>query len=1804
MALVPAAWQQPFVNIFRHFKVEEWKRSSKEGDVATVLDKTLGCRVYRVRGAAATSSYIQLPQTGSQSLGLMGRYLYVLFRPLPDKHFVIHLDVSTEHAQVIRVSFSNLFKEFKSTATWLQFPLVCRSQLPGEGGMGPALPGSRWTCLQVDLQDTLLLYLGQHYSHLRGVRLCASLLVRSLFTSDLSFDPTITVTKARRSKLPVTPMPREMAFPVPKGKCWNDLYLYFRFPAGALRSSLQLCQKGQFSPETASQGPQPPRQRGPAALSRPAQQPFWAHGAPRPILRDAGSRGQLCAHLSAADPAALHEASTARGGAMPCQPQIPPLTVVPPCPELGGTPAEPSSQQPLGQEAAPGKQLSPVASFLPDPILRLKGVIGFGGPSAKWALWTRDGASVLYPCHAVIVLLHVQTHEQRFFLGHTDEVSALALDGKSRLLASAQARSPSMLRLWDVCSAQCLCLFRGPIHTVCSLSLSNSGALLCGVGKDGHGRTVVIAWGTEEVGHGGEVAILAKVHTDVDIQTFVVASHDETRMASCGRGSVRLWRLRGGELRSCPVDLGEHHGLHFMDVAFARAQDHTLYTCSRSGHILEVDSQCLAVRQARRLLPAQPPGSPVPQKRASGSGPGIAISCLSVSQTLCAVGSEDGHLRLWPLDFSAVLLETGHEGPVAAVQVSPDGRRVLSTTSAGLLGFLDVAAQEYCVLVRAHTAPVLALAAQHSRGQLATVAQDHTVRIWDLATLQQLYDLVSPEEAPRAVAFHPTQPRCFCGFSSGAVRACSLETPEVLLEHRHHQGAITSLATSPDGNFLFSTCSQGALVQYHCADPLCHVLRVAADVVWQEASGNTLAISSDSRLLAFVGPSRHTVTVADSGSLAQLLQVDICAPDPASSHLDSATAICFGPAPPGHLLVSTSSATILVLDATSGHVVRELSGMQPPACSSLALSADGHLLLMAADRAVKVWDYSARAGPRCQVFIGHSAPVRAVAFTPDQRQVLSIGDAIFLWDILAPEQAAPESAPALLTAPEPHEAGPGPGQPEGTTSRASEHSQPQPPRCGHGEGLGSLEAPGPSPALSLRAFSSGDHVGACEKSRDFREASVAGDGAWGSGEPPGPRASPDLWLGAPHWRAPLPAACRPSAAHPEAFRPAKCVSGPPAGGERLHLKAVVGYSSGGRANLVWSPSTGFFAYSCGRLLVVEDLHSGAQRHWLGHAEEVSTLALSHNAQLLASASGCRPSPIRGRCQIRVWDIPEGSCRQLPEHHEAAVQALAFSPNDRLLASLGDNSDRTLALWSVATAELLAAVPLPEPMHGVAFSPWDAGQLVCVGQGAPTFWPLPHLDAGTALQVHRESLSAEVGAAELTSLCFGAEPLLYCGSSTGRVCVWDTRARRCFLAWQADEGEIGLLQCSGTWLVSGSSSRRLRLWAVGAVLELWQAGVAVRSGSLAMEQELSLDGAVVSAVFHESMDMGVVGTTAGTVWFVSWAEGSNTRLISGHSSQVNEVTFSPNEAQCATCADDGSVRVWSLASLELLVQFQVLDQSCLCVAWSPPSCGRAQEQQLAAGYGDGTLRVFSISHTAMELKVQPHSAALTTIAFSANGQTILSGDRTGLVAVSHLCTGVTLRVLNDHHGAPICTLQSTSKEYGAFGVEGADLWLAASGDQRVSVWASDWLRDHCGLVDWLSFPAPILEDPGHLPPSLATFCPWDRALLVCTGLGMYREMIFYSLHQKQVVKTIPLPDFAMSLSLSSGPHLAAIGFTEGVLCLVDCGSGATQDFTAHVGPVQLCRFSPSARLLFSAAHSEILIWELVPAAAGVSPSEDL
>ncbi|XP_013922734.1 PREDICTED: WD repeat-containing protein 90-like [Thamnophis sirtalis] len=273
-----------------------------------------------------------------------------------------------------------------------------------------------------------------------------------------------------------------------------------------------------------------------------------------------------------------------------------------------------------------------------------------------------------------------------------------------------------------------------------------------------------------------------------------------------------------------------------------------------------------------------------------------------------------------------------------------------------------------------------------------------------------------------------------------------------------------------------------------------------------------------------------------------------------------------------------------------------------------------------------------------QVFIGHSEPIQQVRFTADQKQVFSVGDAIFLWDFLG--VFAEETFRDEIDSPRPLALLP--------VDANLEKVQNSPP--------GSSDAPRQlvplptvvsPPCLDLSALHRLVEHDTWSDSEEEKEACLKGkhgeavNGTTGHSvlvlndvvqheEPLAVK--PDLTpiCSSPHspaggdrgkeTKGSLPQ----NIIRPDCYRhfiprfkssaPSKVFSSPTAN-EGLKLKAVIGYNGNARGNMVWNPDTGFFAYSCGCVLIVEDLHSGSQQHWLGHPEEISTLALSHNAQV-------------------------------------------------------------------------------------------------------------------------------------------------------------------------------------------------------------------------------------------------------------------------------------------------------------------------------------------------------------------------------------------------------------------------------------------------------------------------------------------------------------------------------------------------------------------------------------------------------------
>lgn len=93
---------------------------------------------------------------------------------------------------------------------------------------------------------------------------------------------------------------------------------------------------------------------------------------------------------------------------------------------------------------------------------------------------------------------------------------------------------------------------------------------------------------------------------------------------------------------------------------------------------------------------------------------------------------------------------------------------------------------------------------------------------------------------------------------------------------------------------------------------------------------------------------------------------------------------------------------------------------------------------------------------------------------------------------------------------------------------------------------------------------------------------------------------------------------------------------------------------------------------------------------------------------------------------------------------------------------------------------------------------------------------------------------------------------------------------------------------------------------------------------------------------------------------------------------------------------------------------------------------------------------------------------------------------------------------------------------------------------LQAWNSFTVNISVFLKSPLSLYLCLHQESDSLPPSLAAFSPIDPGLVVYTGYGVERELSFYSLAKKRVIKKIALSHWAMCFSLSSKGRLIAVG----------------------------------------------------------------
>jgi WD40 repeat protein len=253
-----------------------------------------------------------------------------------------------------------------------------------------------------------------------------------------------------------------------------------------------------------------------------------------------------------------------------------------------------------------------------------------------------------------------------------------------------------------------------------------------------------------------------------------------------------------------------------------------------------------------------------------------------------------------------------------------------------------------------------------------------------------------------------------------------------------------------------------------------------------------------------------------------------------------------------------------------------------------------------------------------------------------------------------------------------------------------------------------------------------------------------------------------------------------------------------------------------------------------------------------------TLAAINNAVLMSDHN-----------TIALWDVATGKQLRTLSGHGLKINDVAFSPDDRTLASGSD--DQTLRLWDVATGRQLKMLINGNEMFGVvAYSP-DGHTLASGGDNSPS------------------------GESEV-------------GDTVNTVELWDATTGQITRTLSRQKYWTSALAFSpdGHTLASAGWDNTITLWdvATGKVLH-------ALSGHTEIPDALAF-----------SPDGRTLASGSGDLTVKLWdvATGQLRRTLTGHTDQILSVAFSPDGHTLASGSFDNTVKLWDVTSGKLLSTF--------------------------------------------------------------------------------------------------------------------------------------------------------------------------------------------------------------------------------------------------------------------------------------------
>ena len=310
-------------------------------------------------------------------------------------------------------------------------------------------------------------------------------------------------------------------------------------------------------------------------------------------------------------------------------------------------------------------------------------------------------------------------------------------------------------------------------------------------------------------------------------------------------------------------------------------------------------------------------------------------------------------------------------------------------------------------------------------------------------------------------------------------------------------------------------------------------------------------------------------------------------------------------------------------------------------------------------------------------------------------------------------------------------------------------------------------------------------------------------------------------------------------------------------------------------------------------------------------------------------------------------------------------------------------------------------------------------------------------------------------------------------------------------------------------------------------------------------------------------------------------------LKGHQKSVLSVSFSPNGRQIATTGQDGTARLWNVATQQQIVSLQGHQGNVSSVSFSPDG------QKIATGGQDGT-RLWDVS-TKQSLTFETNQSRVFDVSFSPDGQQLVTAGDDGTARVWTV-TGRPITELKGHQSrvwsvsfSPDGKMIATAGHDGTVriwnrsgqllaelkGHQGGVLSVIFSPDGQQVATAGD---DGTARV-WNRSGQLLAELKGHQGSVLSVRFSPDRQKVVTAGQDGTARLWSYSGQELATLRGYQ--GKVWSVSFSPDGQQVAVGTDDGTTLLWNLSGQKLAEFQGHRGSVLSLSFSPDGKQIATA-----------------------